>query len=1652
MKSGKPREKHSSWRKANRQLPQSTTTEFGVRGRDRRTLLFMVSALGTLVMGLLVALVITLLKRPDLDVPVIVASVTSSKPRNPDDQLSTPPIPFAKEDAEVLGTWTEQSELIRSVTGVLHQESKQKSELLDAILRPLRRSDFVSGGRGGKNVAVFINAQGIVHDGDPYLLVGNSLPQDASTWIRFQDLMEQIEEQCVESDCRALIFLDPSRAGAAWDWGNVDRSLTSRCESIASQLDHVAVIVSAEDGEWSWWDPRGGHSLFVRSILRCLTDSGDLDGDGDVTVGEIEERLRRQVSRDALAIWDASQHPKLITENARSWKFIQQSGQQFELPATNVNSQAVIDFFSQSQALWSRHNALASSQHPPVSVSPLRWSQLEKQLSRIDSLILAGQSRHEELRQMINACDKQLIQFERGSEYFPNRGEVPELLLDEYFHGPSATSDVANEVIKAWTKTPDPSKFQQPPDFGSEDDVTAQVCWPWLMKDRDDQFAGDKLKLAGKLLRRDEFEHATPADYLETHLLRLRTAADMEHVPDEYWQTILKTHVRSRYAAFTRDLRAYFWIHETLHELDRKRMTYVDALLSHVESRNAQEDLQNLIDSPESQASKSYQQITDDGELISEAYYTRDAMLHEVPRIAETLLTYPEAFQDTEDFSQTVLTQFQKSTDAVRCLTSQLRYSDSDDKTYADRIQQINSSLARAKIEWIALRDILDEQVDRVITTDVGDASGLYRAYALLNGSGVSDAEQRKNLYDRICEILFETAGPVESRAAKPPPDERDSHLPSSFLINGQHPLRFWIESTKPSAIGCVASNVKLAALDPISPATGDVGQDESESRRTLDQNGQEIRSELSQLMISGDSLDVSEVVQTLARDDGSGLAVAHQMIEDPELALRARTILMSNAPHLSQSICDRRLSADVQMFLLDHAKRTLNEFWCGADANDEVFFAKATSKLLNSRRGRDPIVLGTSLGQIDLRDQQRHFLDQANDSETLKATPIGQFRNGGLLKELRNQEVEFEFHFDSKLPQGQIDVWTEKHGRRQLLLPSRKSRSDFIIPTSLSQADEKYPVKSFFRGLRREGALKLKHLGTPNTVVVSPPNYGPPTATVRRQDESPENIILVFDCSSSMGTTKLREARNALMGLLGNLPPNANVGLIMFGHRFGWVQNANGKLVQGRKAKHFKVKQGANIRQEEIRLDDKDAIFNPNFDVEIVVPLGSLGDQQPKIENAITQAQAVGNTPTYLAIDSAFGQLGQEGGHVIVLTDGKPFLSLYENEKQISQTPPSRLQQETLDRSLDSQRDSRLTIVAFATEDINDFFEDYPNCSILDASLGELGKVLQSTVQRRRFGWLHDGESVSDSIQTNKKRVFVPVDRDSWPPRGIAPGHPVRPAERYEVQLKEPDGTIVANTTVEVEGGEAFELEVVDDELRHLPFQRDQEEHQVLAPEGPSAEKFSVLALQPNLFEGRNLTLDLAIETTTQGKFTPRPSDVWIELIASDRQRRRKARFVCTALHFVSNRQVPVLRCQIDWPDWATGDIRIEGWLRFNDPKAEKLEFPLNKPNSFTMDNIEGVTFRTDHSTDDGYQISIVEKHEVGFPIDRFRLQTIPPPTEGSSVRYYPAITPDDQGIVERVYRYRERPDKAYISTKEQIVKGASLHISGTAPPIRDR
>ncbi len=92
----------ASWRKSTRQAAPGVTTapEFGVQGRSRRKLIFQVSGLTALALLLGLLLIVVLMRRPDRDVPLIVAAVTRSS-----DDCYVPISPFAYEDVQLWEQW-----------------------------------------------------------------------------------------------------------------------------------------------------------------------------------------------------------------------------------------------------------------------------------------------------------------------------------------------------------------------------------------------------------------------------------------------------------------------------------------------------------------------------------------------------------------------------------------------------------------------------------------------------------------------------------------------------------------------------------------------------------------------------------------------------------------------------------------------------------------------------------------------------------------------------------------------------------------------------------------------------------------------------------------------------------------------------------------------------------------------------------------------------------------------------------------------------------------------------------------------------------------------------------------------------------------------------------------------------------------------------------------------------------------------------------------------------------------------------------------------------------------------------------------------------------------------------------------------------------
>ena len=118
--------------------------------------------------------------------------------------------------------------------------------------------------------------------------------------------------------------------------------------------------------------------------------------------------------------------------------------------------------------------------------------------------------------------------------------------------------------------------------------------------------------------------------------------------------------------------------------------------------------------------------------------------------------------------------------------------------------------------------------------------------------------------------------------------------------------------------------------------------------------------------------------------------------------------------------------------------------------------------------------------------------------------------------------------------------------------------------------------------------------------------------------DEAGPNILFILDSSGSMmesleGKNKLETAKGVLSALVGDLPPNINVGLEVYGHRKGACD-----------------------------------------DIEMVVPMGKLN--VGALKQKISALQASGKTPIATSLEKAAGELrGLKGNSTIVLiSDGK--------------------------------------------------------------------------------------------------------------------------------------------------------------------------------------------------------------------------------------------------------------------------------------------------------------------------------------------------------------------------------------------------------------
>ncbi|MCA9141052.1 MAG: hypothetical protein KDB00_29985, partial [Planctomycetales bacterium] len=859
---------------------------------------------------------------------------------------------------------------LNEAAGVMDYETRM---IINALTKPL--ATVKPGGPGGDMIAMYLSAHGFVDKGTPYLAVGDSRADREETWIRFQDLFDEIirtlEQRSDQSrDVKTVLFIDAARVGPQWDWGQFSESFSDACARLtAGQSDRVAIILSASPGERSWCDPRQGNGLFTLALVQALTGQGDRNGDGTVMVGEIAEYLRSQVRQSASATWDAIQTPLLVGNEAVDWKFISQPVAVDPPTITAVNPEELRTDFAAVDELWLRHNELARQTHPPLAFNPLAWATLEKKLSRLDALLLAGKGYRDQFQAMFSNCQSDLTQFENGPDTMPKESSLPELTLQDYFLGEGhelkrlseEELTVFNEMVKAWQKKPDiPAAVQIPM---SETQAT-RFLWAWL---KEKNYDATSLGLASDLLENAKLVTSSKsATLIESFLTRMLSARDLSHVDESIINDLVESQFQSRETLCTEDLRASFWIRQRLNDLDRQRLACVDQMLS----RNPDDQAAGR-DRWRRDIKPAFESLTESAAAISRAYKLRDQMLHSIPRIAETLMVDLEAFDNyevIEDSQSRVV--LEHAIESLSALASALQLPRSDDARSAATLEQrIIDAGDQAQKAFDGLNKRITDRLNEATAQKAGDAKGLRQNYALLAGSGTGNAELRQRVHTRLCDLVADASAGVGTVQNNQDVGQDINSSTSSLelmTIDNKQIWDYWLSVSKDLDHARTASNEQAPDTPKLSP----------DALMKLFQNtGVMFRESVANLAKGqlDERLTADDVMQDPINRSSAleSLESTRRTLEQWDTYLRTRTILFSHSPTKVERIGKGRFALDMQMFLFDHAARTMDEFWCQAREGDQPFFTAAANRLLTSRN-QNPLFpsISMNLDGLNLSDK----------------------------------------------------------------------------------------------------------------------------------------------------------------------------------------------------------------------------------------------------------------------------------------------------------------------------------------------------------------------------------------------------------------------------------------------------------------------------------------------------------------------------------------------------------------------------------------------------------------------------------------------------------------------------------------------------------
>lgn len=1427
------------------------------------------------------------------------------------------------------------------------------SEFTSAVTKYLDIANGPGGPRPGGWI-FYLSCHGVTNfDGVPYLVAKNSQalspekPEANAKLVPLESVLRAIADHPkVKKHPKSykLLVFDIGRMESQWSANRLFNDFPSSAQLLAKtlpqdiQLSNTYLLLSNSDGQKSWANPYEGGSnfglFFGRGLMGAANEMASSVDDDSVSLAEMEAYLTKNVDDWAVQHRNSRQVPVLIpigqSPGAANVLLSRVGDAKFQISPNSAAGSTTSDQERLAQ-LWDALQLLGD--HGALRLAPYRFSLIQYDLIRAESLAESGVAYQSELTQSLKALNKSidnlamtLAQYDTGAKSAIMNSQLP------YYQGSSLQRDLAEaepfpvSSLACWrstnpgplTKIPTLAELKANADKIEEESKDKEIPTDKRTKPLvcEDYYAAAEFLLDHYTTENQR--DMTPAninlilEYLRSapnspvkgenegmHVIEIEFLAMLR----DFFQTLetnfgieatsydatdyrnamvdaLACRRRMEKIAFVEDQRVFPWLEQGLDNADETRREAEDRLFA-LQPKKTIELIQPLAD-----GSKGLEALEKKKARLIEAYVVVDSVRASAPFLLSWLTHHPYPNADRQLRMGQVTAAIEKTLELADALTPRKLEGES------------RPDYTKVPVPEQALIDEITQNYSDVVrflnreSQDIIDAQG---------GKDRSDSETLLEIYN-LLRVRF---------VAK---------LTPSMTTYDRNSLRAKKQSILGQSLGNV--NVKPDSMSPL--ILGLSSYEKGPWQLAMNQAGGP-----SDYRIAPLSPDREANAQLLLKDTGAVVLFAEKVVEqalESSLAPTREIESFPSAPNAAEATAftglvvrnrsrvDGNVKTPSQIefriqrkeHLAWSANRAMEDFWGNNSLNP--YFDRLSQSFLEPfslESANAPSELaGKVINRLStLRKDYSRWVEVGNPPESINDSSD-------------DIKHKMTIHYPQSIPAGisAIDLLVDE-GKAIAVADSsgqvEPSHPFDTQPVGLYQAQRPFEqiIKTKqvlqttarterirFRGNARRFPLQISGTQRPDSITqvvdINPFPFRQPTVSVTGELSGTADVIFILDCSATMAKTvpgnppasRMSVAKGVLKDILGTMAsPKGQFRVLTyaFGSRVGW--DANNKAIQ---------RPGVDVPAGIVPANDVMALVNQNL-----TPLLNRAPQRnepgvdvARIQDEIEGLEAFGETPLYYSIYQALQKVDpSKPTQIIVITDGA------NDQADDPAGRPFRTSAINLIDELEKPkyRNTQLQVVGFALGQQARNLETDPNSKPPANTLTEIAWLAKN---RGRGGFLPADQQIELKRRIEeliKTKIYFSVQRTDDPKEPVPYDFGAIWYAKDRFDDRRHDYTVRELHTddtakIQLRGGEKVRL-AYDGKLKQLVFIDDPAEEAAQANISVNdALKYDgeyvarILNFQAPDPDTGTLEIPTRLENTNNTHFTVRPFHIWAEIVPS--------------------------------------------------------------------------------------------------------------------------------------------------------------------------